>query len=316
MDTSTIILFVIFSSIVITIFIGIFRARNKEKEVRVRAAKAKSRRNPPPKLQRESKSPKSSSKSSRDLEWIKTELEAKEENILRLSMGYQFNVPKGHKYDLFKAIKITRESRRDVKVVGILNKVIPSYLDIRPANSGYGTTKDSFIIIDLKRSFNFYSTAPDMWREIFTDENIKSIFLENTSLIKHYYVRGEYLEAIASYDETIISILSVTKLIHEGMKQLFGVLEDYQIEKLVCYNCKDPFDPLEEVCDKCGASRPRCIVCLLDLYPSEIDEDVVTTPCCGVYTHKDHIIVWLKQNPICPNCHENLKHWLGQLQIS
>jgi len=252
----------------------------------------------------------------KDLEWLKNEIMESEENVLRLSKGYQLKIPRGHKYDLFSAIKITREGRRTIKVVAILIKVIPSYLDIRPVNTFYESTKDTFSVIDLNRSFKFYSTTPDMWREIFANSRIKDLIQHNALLIQHYYLRGEYMEAQISCEQAVITILSMTKLIHEGLKQLFGVLDSSEIEKLVCYNCKDPFDPLEEECDKCGSSRPRCIVCFLDLYPSDLEKEVVTTPCCGVCAHKDHIITWLRQNPHCPNCHKNLSHWLGQMLIS
>ncbi|MBY9001172.1 MAG: E3 ubiquitin protein ligase [Candidatus Heimdallarchaeota archaeon] len=250
------------------------------------------------------------------LEWIKQQIMGDNENTLRLSMGYQFTISEGHKFDLFSRIKIIQESRRTIKVVATLRKVFPSYLDIRPANSSYGWTKDTFSVIDLNRYFKFYSTAPDMWREIFASSRIKDILLQNSAFLSHYYIRGEYLETVVSYDQAVISLLTMTQLIHQGLKQLFGVLDKYDVEKLVCYNCKDPFDPLEEICDKCESPRPRCIVCLLDLFPSEIEEEIVTTPCCGVYTHKDHMVIWLQQNPQCPNCHTNLSHWLGQLKIS
>ncbi len=254
---------------------------------------------------------------SKDLEWLKRELmENNEENVMHLSMGYQIKIPKGHRYDLFSAIKFKRESRKTIKVVAILTKILPSYLDIRPANTYYGTTKDSFSVIDLNRSFKFYSSAPDMWREIFANYKIKDLLQYNATHIQHFYLRGEYMESLVSYDQAIISILTLTKLIHEEMKKLFGVLDSHEIEKLVCFNCKDPFDPMESVCNKCGSSRPRCIVCLLDLHPSDTEQEIVITPCCGVYAHKSHIIAWLKQNPHCPNCHANLSHWLGQMQIT
>ncbi|MCG3224070.1 MAG: E3 ubiquitin protein ligase [Candidatus Heimdallarchaeota archaeon] len=255
---------------------------------------------------------------SKILEWLKSEIMENNANVLRLSKGYQIKIPRGHKYDLFSAIKITQESKRTIKIVGILTKVIPSYLDIRNSKTFYGSTKDSFSVFDLDRDFKLYSTAPDMWREIFTNSKIKDLLQNNSLLIQHYYLRGEYMEALMSHNQVGLgtTILSLTILIHEELKKLFGILDSTDVEKLVCYNCQDPFDPLEEKCDKCGSSRPRCIVCLLDLYPSDIERDVVTTPCCGVYAHKDHIIKWLKQDPRCPNCHKNISHWLGQLQIS
>ncbi len=279
---------------------------NRTEPILISSEKTPSRVNSPPK----------NTGASRDLDWLKNELMENEDDVMHLSMGYQIKIPKGHKYDFFSAIKITRESRRSIKVVAILTKVLPSYLDVRPANTYYGTTKNSFSVTDLNRNFKFYSTAPDMWREIFANHDIKDLLQYNATHIQHFYLREEYMEALVSYDQAIISILTLTKMIHKKMKKLFGVLDSYEIEKLVCFNCKDPFDPMEEVCDKCGSARPRCIVCLLDLHPSDLDQEVVTTPCCGVYAHKKHMISWLKQNPQCPNCHKNLRHWLGQMRMT
>ncbi len=314
MDNFGILLIV--GAIIAMIFVLVLNVKHARKKEYAKSIKTRSKRITPSSFPNKANSTPRNIRKTRNLEWLKNEIIENEENVLRLSKGYQFNIPRGHSYDLFSAIKVTREGRRSIKVVAILTKVIPSYLDIRPSSSYYGITRDTFSVFDLNRYFKFYSTAPDMWREIFANSHIKDLLQHNASYIQHYYLRGEYMEALISYDQAVIAILSVTQLIHEELKQLFGVLDSYELEKLICYNCKDPFDPLEEECDKCGSSRPRCIVCLLDLYPSDLKRDVVTTPCCGVYAHKDHIVTWLKQNPQCPNCHKNLSHWLGQLQIS
>lgn len=306
---------IIVLGVIVLIFIIGMNIKSAKKRNYAKRIKSRSSKITPQSTPNRVNNPPSKKGRFKDLEWLKNEIIENEGNVLRLSKGYQFNIPKGHLYDLFSAIKITRENTRTIKVVAVLTKVIPSYLDIRPKNSSYRSTRDIFSIIDLNRNFKFYSTAPDMWREIFTNSRIKDLLKHNASFIHRYYLKGEYMEAIISYDRTVITILTITQLIHEGLKQLFGALDSYEIEKLICYNCKDPFDPLEEECDKCGSPRPRCIVCLLDLYPSDLERDVITTPCCGVYAHKDHIITWLKQDSRCPNCLKNLSHWLGQMQI-
>ena len=99
---------------------------------------------------------------------------------------------------------------------------------------------------------------------------------------------------------------------HSILTTLFSGIDEYEVERLECYNCGDPFDVSEEVCDKCNSPRPRCIICHLDLKRTD-QEEVVTLPCCDIYSHKNHIISWLKQNPHCPNCHKNLSHWLNKV---
>lgn len=87
-----------------------------------------------------------------------------------------------------------------------------------------------------------------------------------------------------------------------------------KVPELKCFNCNDTFDLSEETCDKCGAPRPSCVVCLLNLDTSE-KEAVIKVPCCGVYAHEDHLKMWLKTNSKCPNCHENLAKLLrGKLE--
>jgi len=61
----------------------------------------------------------------------------------------------------------------------------------------------------------------------------------------------------------------------------------------------------KEVCDDCNSPRPRCIICYQDLKPSE-EENVVILPCCQIYAHREHIKVWLRKKPSCPNCHADL----------
>ena len=90
--------------------------------------------------------------------------------------------------------------------------------------------------------------------------------------------------------------------------------ESADADVLLCYNCQDPFDPLEEKCNKCSAQRPRCIVCFQDLKPEE-ENDVVQLPCCEIYAHFDHIMIWLNKKPICPNCHKSLSVWMNQTRL-
>ena len=80
-----------------------------------------------------------------------------------------------------------------------------------------------------------------------------------------------------------------------------------RVDSIICYNCKDIFIEKENVCDKCGAPKPNCIVCGLNLSPETDPTDtIVITPCCSVYVHKDHILEWLKVKEICPNCKQKL----------
>ena len=109
----------------------------------------------------------------------------------------------------------------------------------------------------------------------------------------------------------IYQILELIRLLyHEISIDDYG---DVDVEELLCYACGDIFETREEKCDKCSASRPTCCVCLLNLKPSE-KEEVVQTPCCEVYAHREHILAWLEKNPKCPNCRKDLYLWIRTLK--
>jgi hypothetical protein len=80
-------------------------------------------------------------------------------------------------------------------------------------------------------------------------------------------------------------------------------LKERGVDTIFCYSCGDEFVERENVCDKCGAPKPRCIVCGLDLSPETDPSDtVVITPCCSVYVHIEHMLAWLEVKEECPNC--------------
>lgn len=88
---------------------------------------------------------------------------------------------------------------------------------------------------------------------------------------------------------------------------LIARLSFQSINTINCYNCKDVFIEKENVCDKCGAPKPNCIVCGLDLTPeTDPSDEVIITPCCSVYVHTEHILEWLEIKEICPNCKQKI----------
>ena len=91
---------------------------------------------------------------------------------------------------------------------------------------------------------------------------------------------------------------------------ILNTIATFDVDELRCYSCNDIFDLTEEVCNNCGASRPKCVICYQDIRIEE-KGDLIQLPCCNVYVHEKHIITWLKQNKKCPNCRKNLMKWFG-----
>ncbi|MHA1259959.1 MAG: hypothetical protein ACTSSG_09325 [Candidatus Heimdallarchaeaceae archaeon] len=248
-------------------------------------------------------------------------LDPTEKDIEKAFNGFQFNVPSSSPFSLFLRIKVVIFAQSTYKLFATLNKIFPASLTIQ-SKQDLRRKDTGFIISPLSDFFVLLSPSPAMWEEVLNNQKVQDSLLKlkgkvkrtYTQDVKYIYIRDNYVESILVGEQTVIDLVKLIILMHQQMKKLFSGLEDFEVEKLLCYNCEDPFDPLEEVCDKCGAPRPRCIVCHLDLKPSE-KEEVVTLPCCGVYAHKNHIISWLEQNPQCPNCHTNLNHWLKKIKL-
>ncbi|NPD87387.1 MAG: hypothetical protein HGN29_01605 [Asgard group archaeon] len=86
-----------------------------------------------------------------------------------------------------------------------------------------------------------------------------------------------------------------------------SILRKQSIDTIICYSCRDVFIEKENVCDKCGAPKPNCIVCGLDLSPeTDPSEKVIILPCCSVYVHTEHILEWLEIKELCPNCKQKI----------
>ena len=82
-----------------------------------------------------------------------------------------------------------------------------------------------------------------------------------------------------------------------------------------CFECGEDLDENDVQCPKCLTKRPICAVCLLDLQLSE-KEEVVQIPCCGVYGHKEHILMWIEKAHSCPNCNTTQVEWWEKLRNS
>jgi predicted RNA-binding Zn-ribbon protein involved in translation (DUF1610 family) len=83
-------------------------------------------------------------------------------------------------------------------------------------------------------------------------------------------------------------------------------LEEIKIitPKSKCFYCGLEIPRDAEYCPHCGESRVRCSVCLGDIASGD---QFVKCPNCGVLSHRNHMLEWIKVKGYCPNCRQKLK---------
>ncbi|MGQ9723555.1 MAG: hypothetical protein ACUVXA_19820 [Candidatus Jordarchaeum sp.] len=70
-----------------------------------------------------------------------------------------------------------------------------------------------------------------------------------------------------------------------------------------CMFCGGNFPEGGDICPERGEERVRCSVCQLKIV---FDDDVIRCLHCGVLSHRDHLLEWIKIRGFCPNCRERL----------
>ena len=234
--------------------------------------------------------------------------------IQRAINGFQVETAENHKYSLFSEIKVIEQQNSFLKVYGTFRKIFPSSLELRRRSSIVVQAQNEIEVPQLDRDYSIVSSQHDLWFEILHDHELIHRIDNLKDHLEFLYINEDHMEAIVDKDYAVRPMLDLTVALHGGLKNIAGDVSSYRVEVLKCYNCDDPFDPLEEECDKCGAPRPRCMICYLDLKPSD-KQEVVQHPCCHIYSHKEHILSWLKKNSKCPNCHTDLSHWYKKLLL-
>ncbi len=177
--------------------------------------------------------------------------------------------------------------------------------DPKLSNSFNSKTFDSFYTVNYSHSLDF---------QLLQDKtNLQETLIKLTPSLELLFINRKHISVAFCDYSNIHSILRLMEEIYsEFLEQKIGVRAVVDIE---CYVCGAKLDENDLECPKCKAKRPRCSVCLLDLQPSE-KEKVVQTPCCGVYSHSSHLMMWLEKTHTCPNCKSNQARWLEKLKKS
>ncbi len=233
-----------------------------------------------------------------------------ESRVKEEKYGYSYIPAYNHTFSIFSEIRFFVEENKHIIIRAKWKNIIPFSGYIRAKTSPFPEFEDTKYFSDISEKFQVWTKYPDVWSEIFADSFLSTKLLDSAENISYILLNRVDVE-IAIFDSSVFMIiLEIVSLIGKVLFDPSLDFDTFEVETLRCYNCDDPFDPLEEECDNCGAIRPRCIVCFLDLKPSERDS-VLKLPCCGVYAHWEHIVSWLKEKPNCPNCKENLGDWLN-----
>ncbi len=235
-------------------------------------------------------------------------------NVDRALNGIQVKIPVDNPYSLFSDIKIIQHRNNAIKIYATLSKVIPSDLEVKNKQKVFSSGINEIRVPQLANVYSVSTEKGEMWENILAINKSVDHLLSLQNELEYFYLKEDYFEAVVYSETGVVSVLNFIKFLHFNVKNLFVDMKEYDVEQLKCYNCEDPFDPLEEECDKCSAPRPRCLICFQDLKPSE-KQEVVQLPCCKIYSHKEHILTWLKKNKKCPNCHEDISHWAKKLML-
>ena len=227
--------------------------------------------------------------------------------------GYVFDIPEDHMYaDFFERIRVTYDDvYKGISLAIKLKSDSLLSLDIRKRSSIATNQRNEFSFSPLSNVYTLNSNTPEIWETLLSDPVFQQKLLLLRAFFEYFSLKGEYIEAIVYSDAAVIKLLEWIMELNPSLETVSKSIEASDADILLCYNCQDPFDPLEEQCTKCGSPRPRCIICFQDLKPEE-ENDVVQLPCCGIYAHRDHIMTWLKKKSICPNCHQSLSRWMNQ----
>ena len=216
-----------------------------------------------------------------------------------------FNFPPDNTLEFLANVSLVLKGSEMITLEALLLYEYPFSLSIRKID--VKNLKDA----NFRDLYYIFSTRESLMETVSNNQKIQSILMKQALHIKSVTFKGKFVSGILTSPFEIYQLLELIRLIYLEIS-----IDDYgdiDVEELLCYSCGDKFEVNEEKCTSCNAKRPTCCVCLLDLKPSEKDE-VVSTPCCEVYAHKEHILAWLENNPRCPNCKKDLYLWIRTLK--
>nr|MDO8081290.1 zinc ribbon domain-containing protein [Candidatus Freyarchaeota archaeon] len=74
--------------------------------------------------------------------------------------------------------------------------------------------------------------------------------------------------------------------------------------KSKCLFCGFELPENAEFCPHCGEAIAKCSICQEDIISGD---KYIKCPYCGVLSHRDHLLRWIKKKGYCPNCRQKLR---------
>ncbi|MBY9002226.1 MAG: hypothetical protein KGD64_15000 [Candidatus Heimdallarchaeota archaeon] len=223
-----------------------------------------------------------------------------------------FDAQNQSKYTFFLQIFIKFAQDGSIVLDGLFKRIQPFNLSIRSYHKENSkefqkvpNSLDSLYIMNANDELlikTLYQNARITQKLIGLFTNLEMIMVNRKYFVTTFYDASK-----------VVQILDLLKEIYGEFVNLKTGLK--AVTYIKCFECGKDLDENDEQCPKCQAKRPRCAICLLDLQPSE-KEEIVQIPCCGVYGHKNHIMMWIERAHTCPNCKTKQIEWLDELRSS
>ncbi len=249
---------------------------------------------------------------SKKIEKIINEIEG--ENIKKYSyqnsIAYQFNLSTESEFFFLLAVVIEFFTEGTIKVEAIFNKFQPFSLAFIKFETEDGK-RTELNVPELAKIYSIDYSHPKILEKILEEEKIIEALYSIHAVTDSFKIDRKYFLAETNNEKKILDLLNTLKIFNKRLiSEEAGLIE---VEQIKCYECNTPLEISDKKCPKCGEKRPECGVCLLDLYPSEAKE-IVRTACCGIYAHKNHLIMWLDKTDRCPNCRTRKPNWTKFLE--
>jgi len=227
---------------------------------------------------------------------------------LRLS----FDSSKQNKYFFFLQFFIRYEQDGSIVLDGLFKKIQPFKVSIRSFRDEI-KKKGQESFEDLNSQYIISSNDELLVKSLNQNSRITQKLIALSSNLELIMVDRKYFVVTFNDVNHLNQIFDLLGELHkEFVNQKTGLKT---VTHIKCFDCGEDLDENDEKCPNCNANRPRCAICLLDLQPAE-KEDVIQMPCCGVYGHREHIMIWVEKSHTCPNCRAKQIEWLDELNRS